>query len=152
MKRALILACGNSQRGDDGVGPCVAEELRQHLGDPRVDISCTHQWTPELAEKISKVDAAIFVDASASLLPGEIHVRAVMAGPEKLGSMTHSLSPENLLGLAESLYRRVPEKAFLLTIGGRSFEPGGELSPIVQQAIPGAIAQIEGLLESLAFA
>lgn len=147
MKQSLVLACGNSLRGDDGVGPRVAEQLSEQLKDPRTEVSCSHQWTPELAEKISKADIAVFVDASAKLGPGQIQVRSVAAGPGRTGATTHSLNPERLLLLAGTLYGRVPERVFLLTIGGKSFAPGEELSPIVRNAIPAVIARIKSLLE-----
>jgi hydrogenase maturation protease len=146
MKLALVLACGNTLRGDDGVGQRVAEELRQQLGERQTEILCSHQWTPELAENISKAEIAIFVDASATVAPGQVHVRTVAATSERVGPTTHSLNPERLLGLAQSLYGRVPDAAYLLTIGGQAFEPGEKLSVAVQQAIPGAVARLKSLL------
>jgi hydrogenase maturation protease len=150
MRRTIVLACGNSLRGDDGVGPRVAQELQSELGDAQTEISCSHQWTPELAEKISKVNLAVFVDASATPAPGQIQVRSVVAGSEKVGATTHSMDPERLLALARSLYGRMPEKAFLLTIGGESFDPGEELSAAVRAAVPVAVARIKSLLEDAA--
>jgi hydrogenase maturation protease len=147
MRRTIVLACGNSLRGDDGVGPRVVRELQNELGETQAEISCSHQWTPELAEKISKVDVAVFVDASATLAPGQIQVRNVMARCEKAGATTHSMDPERLLALARSLYGKVPEKAYLLTIGAESFDPGEELSPAVRAAVPVAVVRIKGLLE-----
>ena len=147
MKRSLVLACGNSLRGDDGVGLCVAESLRKECHVSKTEISCSQQWTPELAEKISAVDIAIFVDASATLPAGEIQVRPVEAGSESMGAVTHSLNPERLLAMARSLYHRGPDKAYLLTIGGELFDPGEELSWPAHQAIPAAVARIKSLLE-----
>jgi hydrogenase maturation protease len=147
MKRVIVLACGNSLRGDDGVGLCVAEELRGELGDSQAEISCSHQWTPELSEEISKMDVAVFVDASATLRPGQVQVRSITPSSEKVGATTHSMDPERLLALAQSLYGRAPEKAFLLTIGGESFAPGEELSTAVRAAVPVATARIKNLLE-----
>jgi hydrogenase maturation protease len=146
-RRAIVLACGNSLRSDDGVGLRIAEELRNELGDSQAEISCSHQWTPELAEKISKVDVAVFVDASATLAPGQVQVRNIAPGSEKMGATTHSINPERLLALAQSLYSSVPERAYLLTIGGESFDPGEELSPLVCAAIPVATARIKSLLK-----
>jgi hypothetical protein len=51
----LILACGNPLRGDDGVGPWLAEWAAQHFRDQSlVRVRASAQWTPELAEEIAQ--------------------------------------------------------------------------------------------------
>ena len=57
MKRnecVLILGYGNPLRGDDALGPQVAEELAVRLGDdPRVTVQAVHQLTLDLAETLA---------------------------------------------------------------------------------------------------
>ena len=60
MSKALVLACGNSQRGDDGVALQVVNYLRNDLCDPAAEFHCQQQWTPELAEPISHAETAFF--------------------------------------------------------------------------------------------
>jgi hypothetical protein len=50
--------------------------------------------------------------------------------------MTDTMSPEAHLALAVELYSRRPERAFLLTIGGESFDHADRLSEPVRSAIP----------------
>jgi len=64
MCKALVLACGNSLRGDDGVAFQVVSYLRNDSCDPAAEFYCQQQWTPELAEPISQADIVIFVDAA----------------------------------------------------------------------------------------
>ena len=63
MIRALILTCSNSSRGDDGVGLQIAHSLAIGICDPDTEFYSQQQWTPELAEAISRADLVIFVDA-----------------------------------------------------------------------------------------
>ena len=50
--RCLILACGNTLRGDDGVGPWLAEWAEnQFRTESQICVIARQQWTPELAER-----------------------------------------------------------------------------------------------------
>lgn len=149
MSHTIILACGNPLRGDDGIALHIACCLQNGYCDPEMEIRCAQQWTPELAERISKADLAIFVDASAAISPGAIQLRPVSSAKDWPGATTHSLSPAQLLTLASELYEKVPEKAFLLTIGGESFEHGQEFSQPVRRAIPAALTQIRALVSGV---
>lgn len=70
MSHTIILACGNPLRGDDGIALHIACRLQDGYCDPKTEIRCAQQWTPELAERISKADLAIFVDESATAHAG----------------------------------------------------------------------------------
>ena len=152
MNHALILACGNALRGDDGVAPFIARYLTSNFCDPQTEVYCSQQWTPELAETISQSAMVIFLDASAVLPPGEVHTERVSAGGPPSGSLTHTVSPGDLLALAMQLYGIVPENAYLLTIGGQSFELEEKFSDAVRLAIPVAIAQVKALLSGVSLA
>jgi hydrogenase maturation protease len=147
--RSVILACGNPLRGDDGVALRIVCSLQGGYADPNTEIRCAQQWTPELAESISKAELAIFVDASASVPPGEVRLEQVFAGDEHRSVATHSLRPEQLLTLANELYQEAPARAFLLTIGGASFGHGEQLSTVVRRVIPVACDQIKALLSGV---
>jgi len=149
MNHALVLACGNSLRGDDGLGPAVAGFLLAGFCDPRTKIVASQQWTPELAEAISRADLVIFLDASVSLPPGKIRLQSIQPAISAPRSLTHSTTPEGLLTLAKQLYGNVPESAYLLTVGGESFEQPERLSHPVRQAIPVVLTQIKALLSGV---
>jgi hydrogenase maturation protease len=149
MNRALVLACGNALRGDDGVAMHIASCLRNGLCDPDTYIHSEHQWTPELAEPISKAELVIFLDASASVEPGRIACQALQPIYKSSGSLTHQTSPATLLALAETLYGAYPARAYLLTVGGASFEMAEGLSEPVRRAIPQAIERIKALLSGV---
>src|SRR5271167_4337104 len=103
MNRALILACGNSLRGDDGIAILLARYIRNEFCEPETEIQSLQQWTPELAESISQSDIVLFLDASAILPPGQVHLKLIQPAREFSSNMTHSISPESLLALAVQL-------------------------------------------------
>ena len=149
MIRALILACGNSLRGDDAAALHVARELRSGLCEPETKIHSSTQWTPELAESISEADVVIFVDASAILPPGAVQTRKLSPSPDAPGSFSHRSSPAGLLALAKRLYEAIPSRAFLITIGAKSFELSEELSDPVRLAIPEAMERVKAILSGV---
>jgi len=149
MNRALVLACGNSQRGDDGVALEVLDYLREGLCDPAAEFISQQQWTPELVEPISKADIVIFVDAAVGTPPGSISCRQVQPGPSALLGSTHHTSPESLLLLAEGLYGKRPARAFLVTIAGAAFGLQEALSDPVRRAIPRTGERIKALLSGV---
>lgn len=141
---ALLLACGNSLRQDDGVGLRIAEAAEQLFPASRLRIVAAPQFTPEMAADLAKTDLALFVDASAADEPGAIRVRPV--GPCAAPAETHGLDPPALLALAEELSGHAPARAFVLTIGAADFRYGEELSGPIRQVIPRAVRLLGNLL------
>lgn len=149
MNRALVLACGNSLRGDDGAALHIVRGLQQGGCEPETLIHFEHQWTPELAEAISETDLVIFVDTSVALAPGEIACQRLNPIHKSTASSSHQTTPASLLALAEELYKAHPARAFLVTIGGASFALSEELSEPVREAIPHAVESIKALLSGV---
>lgn len=134
---AVLLACGNSLREDDGVALRIAEAAQQSIPATQLRIIAAQQWTPELAAELADARLAIFVDANAADEPGAIRVAPIKARGEQVE--THRLDPATILGLAEALCGRAPEHAVLLTIGASSFGYGEQMSRAVCDAIPKAV-------------
>ena len=152
MTRTLILACGNPVRGDDAVALQLARQLRDQFADPQIAVHTSQQWTPELAEPLSRCDLAIFLDASARFSPGFVHCESVRPHVgEAHVVITHSCTPSLLLRLSHQLYNHVPQRAFLLTIGAQSFAFSYSLSSPVQRAIPEALSRIHSILAGATF-
>lgn len=150
--RTIIFGFGNSLRGDDGVGPHLAD-LVDSLDWPGVLSRSVHQLTPELAADLSTVDRVVFIDARTKHL-GEtretVQVERIVCSTHQT-SLTHSCAPASLLALAETLYGRAPE-AWLVSITGQCFEPGDRLSTTVLATLPLAIEAIRTLLHATAAA
>jgi hydrogenase maturation protease len=130
----LVIGYGSALRGDDGAGPAAAEVLRQQ----GFDVLAVHQLTPELAERIAAARAVFFLDADARLTAGEVSAVQLAEGHS---AIEHVASPEALLRLAHDVYGATPE-AWLIAMGGASFEIGDELSQAGRRAVSRAVAEV----------
>lgn len=141
---ALLLACGNSLRQDDGVGLEIAEAAEQLFPASRLRIVAAQQFTPGLAAEVAQTELAIFVDACVGDDPGAIRAYPVTARPA--GAESHHVDPEALLALAQSVCGHAPAHAFAVTIGARDFGYGEEISGRVRQAVPRALRLLTSLI------
>jgi len=150
LVRCLLLACGNTLRSDDGVGPWLAAWAEERFRDEAgVRVLSRQQWTPELAEEIARVDSVLFIDCSADAAPGSIGLVPVEPSAETLGLATHHLGAAELLGLGRKLYDSLPPNALLLTVGAGSTELGEEFSAAVNAALADACRLLEKTVLSL---
>jgi hydrogenase maturation protease len=145
MSRTLVLACGNSLRGDDGVALRIVTQLKNSIDDPATEVYCQQQWTPELAEPISQSEIVVFVDVSVGETPGAVTCRQLQPTRSASPDSSHHSSPEFLLLLAEELYGHRPARAYLVTVAGAMFGLEEKLSDPVLRAIPEAEERIKAL-------
>jgi hydrogenase maturation protease len=142
--RCLILACGNTLRGDDGVGPWLAAWASERFrADDGVKVIASQQWTPELAEELAGTESVLFIDCSVDAAPGSLRLIEVEPGGETPGFATHHLDASQLLSLSKELYDAIPRAALLLTIGAGSLALREGLSDAVQASLPDACGQLE---------
>lgn len=149
--RCLILACGNTLREDDGVGPWLAAWAEDRFDrDPGVRVLARQQWTPELAQDVAEAAAVVFVDCAANLRAGEVKLSSVETGPNGGSALaTHDMGAGELLALSEELYGVQPGTSRLLTVGAGSLELREGFSEAVQAALPEACAVLEKTVRQL---
>lgn len=148
--RFLILACGNALRGDDGVGPWLANWAEEHFrGQPDILVVTRQQWTPDLAHEISRSESVLFLDASAAAAPGAIRLDRVTPAKGQAGITTHHVDAAQLLDLSSELYSTVPRNCLQLTIGTASTELSETFSQEVYASLPQACLLIENLIRGL---
>lgn len=143
--RWTILVCGDASRGDDGAA--IAAVARMSRGDPPgTRVRRVGQLEPDdLVRAVSGGGRCIVVDAVRGIDPGriiEVPLQALAAhdGPQPASS--HALPLEIVIGLAEALGAEMDHAVFV-GIGGRCFELGTGLSPIVERALDAAAAAID---------
>jgi hydrogenase maturation protease len=142
--RCLILACGNTLRGDDGAGPWLAEWAKLRFqSETNIRVVSRQQWAPELAEEVARAESVLFVDCSVESAPGAVKIVPVQPSVGTEGLTTHQLSAAQLLALGRALYDSLPRNAQLLTIGAGSTELGEEFSDAVKAALPEACQLLE---------
>jgi hydrogenase maturation protease len=142
--RCLILACGNTLRGDDGVGLWLAEWAEKRFsGESGVRIVADHQWTPELAEDVARAQSVFFIDCSLDSIPGSLNLSSIKPSAGSPEHNTHHLGAAELLALGRELYNSLPHDALQLTIGAGSIKFGEDFSTAVTAALPEACRLIE---------
>ncbi|MDR3736903.1 MAG: hydrogenase maturation protease [Acidobacteriaceae bacterium] len=142
--RCLILACGNTLREDDGIGPFLAAWAEKRFADTAgVRVIAAQQWTPEFSAEIAAAETVLFLDCSVNTAPGSITVSPVLADDKPPRLMTHHLDATSLLALAHEYYDARPRQANIFTIGAGSLELREGFSDIMQAAIPEAQQTLE---------
>ena len=135
----LVIGYGNTLRGDDGVGPKVAEAVAA-LALPGVHAMACPLLTPELAEAVSQAQVVIFVDAAVDA-PREVQRRKLEPAASSQ-IMAHAASPATLLALARDVFGHAPE-AWWLTIPVEDLGIGEEFSPLAQRGFECALQQLK---------
>lgn len=137
----LIIGYGNTLRGDDGVGPRVAEVV-ESLQLPNVRTLICQQLSPEHADPISRAETVIFVDAAVDA-PGEVHLRPLEPGATSQ-LMAHAANPPTMLALARDVFGHAP-RAWWLTIPAAKLEFSETLSPEARCGMNEAVETIQSL-------
>jgi hydrogenase maturation protease len=120
-KKVLIIGYGSPIRGDDAIGPLVADRLQNEVLPDGVDVISRHILTAELVADLVEHDRVVFLDAAVDGPPGEIRCRQLGPDAGAMSTMAHFLDPRELLAWCETLYGEVPE-TFLVSVCGASFE------------------------------
>jgi len=135
----VIIGIGNDSRGDDGIGPRVARAVPARSG---LETMVVQQIDPRLAERLRTAGRVLFIDAR---IDGT-SIRLDRIGSSGHRGVSHSCSPESLLGWMQLAYETVPE-SWLLSLPGRSFGIGEGLSASAEAMIPDAMGRIERWLD-----
>lgn len=137
----LVIGYGNTLRGDDGVGPRVAEAIEK-LNLPGVRTLVCQQLSPEYADLVSRAQTVVFVDAAVDA-PREVQLRKLEPG-ESSQLMAHAADPRTLLALARDVFSHAPQ-AWWLTIPAVKLDFSEELTPEAQRGFEEAVEKIQAL-------
>ncbi|MFN8482312.1 MAG: hydrogenase maturation protease [Anaerolineae bacterium] len=140
---ALVIGYGNDLRGDDGIGPRVADAVAAWRR-PGVAALPLVQLTPEIAAALASAERVVFVDADARPDAPGVALRPLAAAPD-MAALTHGADPRALLALCQAVYERCPT-AWLLTVPGRRFDLGTPLSPDAEAGVAEALTLLAAWL------
>mgnify|MGYP001557216124 CR=1 FL=1 len=93
QRRVIVVGYGSPIRGDDAIGPLVADRLIDEIESDRVTVYSRHILTAELVAEVADASLVIFLDAAAEGSPGEVRWRPVGPDPDATISMAHFLDP-----------------------------------------------------------
>ncbi|WP_295882879.1 hydrogenase maturation protease [uncultured Thiohalocapsa sp.] len=145
----LIIGYGSPIRGDDAVGPLLADRIAEQLAlghwPAGTQVQARHILTAEIVADLKQAGRVIFIDAAADTPAGEVRTLPLKPDPTALSTMAHFHDPRELLAWCEGLYGSAPE-AWLVSVGGAAWDYGHfDLSPSVQAALPSAIHAVRDL-------
>jgi hydrogenase maturation protease len=120
--KVLLYGFGNPGRGDDGLGPALADAI-ERLALPGVSVDANYQLTVEDAAEMGQYQVVLFADAATEGPSPFWFSRIDDSGVGRLGWTSHSVSPVQVVALARDLFGS-KVAAYALGIRGYSF---GEL-------------------------
>lgn len=115
LSNTLIIGIGNNTRQDDGLGWRFLELLEKE-GFNTDNLVYKYQLMVEDAELISGFDTIIYIDACKLALENGFAFEPIYPA-EEVSFSTHSVPPNQILNLCETLYAKKP-KAYLMKIQG----------------------------------
>jgi len=155
--RTLIIGYGNPGRQDDGLGPEFIKQI-EHIESEHLHLQSNYQLTVEDAYDAQEYDQLIFVDASidaclnVGLKTEKPFLFEQIENIDDSGLGSHSLSPNGVIRLCETLYDSSP-KAFVLGILGYEFDQFEEcLSAQANTNLQAALTFLQNWLSSQAHA
>ena len=140
----MVIGYGNTLRGDDGVGPRVAEVVGG-LGLPGVRTLICPLLTPEIADPISRASKVIFVDAAVDATEEVLWRKLEPTKSSQI--MGHAADPRTMLALARDVFGHTPE-AWWLTIPAVEMGFSEQFTPSVQRDLKIAVEKIKGFCDS----
>ena len=152
MKKVIVVGYGNVLRGDDGLGPLVAQSLKGAKGplNTCIHVSCLPQLDVSMIVALHNADVAIFVDARQDdredlLL---VHPIAPDQSPDPSLCCTHSthcVGITALLAITAQWYGKAPS-CYLVQPKGFDFSLGAPISEKGRLAAGHAREAIQKLL------
>ncbi len=136
-RRKILVAClGNPDRGDDGIGPLVAQKLEGQL-PAHAALIVRRGDMLSLIEDFAGCGALICVDAAAPMgSPGRVHRIDLTTGElprELLSASTHGFGLADAIELARAL-NRAPQNIAIYAVEGSCFDAGAGMTPAAAAA------------------
>jgi hydrogenase maturation protease len=136
MENILLIAIGNSARGDDGLGWAFADHIRKNLPEG-FDIEYRYQLQVEDADLASRYSSVIFADATEEVHENGFAIREAIPAENYFYS-SHLQTPEAILYLSGLLYGCAPE-ALIVSITGYDWELGDTMGARATDNLKGAL-------------
>lgn len=145
----MVIGVGSPLMGDDGLGLVALEALRDGWRfEPHVELVDGGTWGMNLLPFIEGARSLLFLDAiDAGRQPGALVTLEREALPRFFAAKLspHQIDLKEVLALAE-FRETLPERTVALGLQPARVQMSGDLSPVVEAAIPGLVeAAVERL-------
>ena len=111
--KCLLIGYGNIGRGDDGLGPVIAQQITESevLSNIDLKVCSLFQLDVALCDDLKSVDLAIFVDARDDDSDEPVIVRKEVVNPQEImaSHSSHTCSINGLLNITNNLYGTMPD-------------------------------------------
>jgi hydrogenase maturation protease len=150
--KTIVIGLGNPILGDDGVGWCVAEEIRVKVASkPEVHVECLSLGGLSLMEHLIGYERVILIDAFISdEEPGSIRVSKLSELPNYSAfhiTSAHDTSLQDAIKLGKSLGAKLPDDLTVVGISAKYvYDFSEELSRPVSEAVQKATKIVINLL------
>ena len=146
--KVVVIGFGSPIRGDDALGPLVADQLAEEFQLPQVEVFSRHILTTEMAESLRDATLVLFVDAAIDGPVGKVVQRRLTPRRDVADTIAHSVDARGLLAWTEALYGQAPP-ALLLSTRAVTFEYANyQLSPAVQATVPPLMEHVRQLVRN----
>ncbi len=150
--KTIVIGLGNPILGDDGVGWCVAEEIKHQIEpEMRVDVDCLSLGGISLMEHLIGYERAILIDAFISEHePGSIVISKLSDLPNYSAfhiTSAHDTSLQNAIKLGKSLGAKLPDDVTVVGISAKHiYDFSEELSQPVSESVQKATKIVINML------
>ena len=143
--KILVLGLGNPLLSDDGVGWRVAEQVREQIADPNIEIDFHAGGGLSLMERMVGYDRAIIVDAinTGQKPQGTVDCFRLADLPNYAQShlaSAHETTLQTALQVGRTMGAALPNDIRIIAIEAQNvYDFSEELSPAVASAVPQAV-------------
>ncbi|MCU0255539.1 MAG: hydrogenase maturation protease [Vicinamibacterales bacterium] len=143
--RVLVVGYGNPARGDDGLGPALADRL-EALALEGVTVDADYQLSVEHAALAAEHDVVVFADATSR--GDRAFSFAPLAPTGDTAFCEHAVTPAQVLGLAASCFGATPA-GYVLGIRGHALDGFDEgLTPEARAGLEAALGHLVRFIET----
>ncbi len=146
--KCLVLGLGNPLLGDDGVGWRVAEQVRERVTEPSIEIDCHAGGGLSLMERLIGYDRALIIDAinTAQQPQGTVTCFRLEDLPSRAAShlaSAHETTLSTALRVGRAMGAALPAEIIIVAIEAQNVYDFSEtLSPAVARAVPQAVERV----------
>lgn len=152
--KTLIIGLGNPLLGDDGVGWRVAEQVREQIADPTIEVDFHAGGGLSLMERLIGYERVIIIDAvntgNAQGTVSSFRIEDLPNGAALHLASAHETDLHTALQVGRRMGAVLPNKILVVGIESQQvYDFSQVLSPMVERAVPQAAQLVAQLMHQV---